>query len=66
MNGSRKQSRLKKGRNYLIWAVVCLVISFGMYSADIAGAIAAFVNVAMLILFVGGLGYLVAGLVTKE
>jgi len=48
---------MKKGGNYLIWAAACLAISFCFYSADIAGAIAAFVNVAMLILFVGKLGY---------
>lgn len=66
MDGSKKQARLKKGRNYLIGAVVFLVINFGLYSANIAGLVGAIGSAVMFILFIGGLGYLVAGLVTKE
>lgn len=59
-------SRKKKGLTYLAIAVGCLIVSFIMFSADIGGVIAAIVNVAMLIFFIGGLGYLVAGLVKRE
>jgi hypothetical protein len=59
-------SRKKKGLIYLGIAAGCLIISFIMYSADIAGAIAAIVNLAMLIFFVVGLIYLIVGFVKKE
>ncbi|MGB2896336.1 MAG: hypothetical protein WBB65_09255 [Anaerolineales bacterium] len=66
MDDSIKQTRLKKGRTYLIWSVVLLGVNYALYSADIAGIIGALGSGAMFVLFVGGLGYLVAGLVTKE
>jgi len=62
----KKMARRKKGRNYLIAAIVCLAISYIMYAADIGGAIAALVNVFMLILFVGGLAYLIMGFIGRD
>jgi ABC-type polysaccharide/polyol phosphate transport system ATPase subunit len=66
MDESIKQTRLKKGRTYLIWSVILLGINFALYSANISGLIGALGSGAMFVLFIGGLGYLVAGLVTKE
>ncbi|MCK5054417.1 MAG: hypothetical protein KAR65_09065 [Anaerolineales bacterium] len=66
MDESIKQTRLKKGRTYLIWSVVLLGVNYILYSADIGGMIGALGSGAMFVLFVGGLVYLVAGLVTKE
>jgi len=63
---SIKQTRLKKGRTYLIWSVILLGFNYALYSADIAGLIGALGSGAMFVLFIGGLGYLVAGLVMKE
>jgi hypothetical protein len=59
-------SRKKKGLTYLGIAAGCLIISLIMYSADIGGVIAAIVNLAMLIFFIGGLVYLVVGFVKKD
>jgi len=66
MDESIKQTRLKKGRTYLIWSVVLLAVNYVLYSADIAGLVGALGSGAMFVLFIGGLGYLVAGLLTKE
>ncbi len=66
MDESIKQTRLKKGRTYLIWSAVLLGVNYILYSADIGGMIGALGSGAMFVLFVGGLVYLVAGLVTKE
>jgi len=66
MDESIKQTRLKKGRTYLIWSVVLLGVNYVLYSADIAGLVGALGSGAMFVLFIGGLGYLVAGIVTKE
>ena len=62
---STKNEQIKKGRTYLIWAVVCLVTSYVMYLAELGGAVAAVVNLAMVVLFIGGLAYLIIGLVKK-
>ena len=59
-------SRKKRGLTYLGIAVGCLVISLIMYSADIGGVIAAIVNLAMIVFFIGGLIYLILGFVKKE
>ncbi len=61
-----KKARRKKGLTYLLLAVVCLVVSFIMYSAGIEGGIMlVIVNLAMIIFFVGGLIYLIGGFVGK-
>ena len=62
---STKNEQIKKGRTYLIWAVVCLVISYVMYLAELGGAIAAVANLATVVLFIGGLAYLIIGLAKK-
>ncbi len=62
----KKMARRKKGRNYLIAAIVLLAISYGMYAADIGGIIAALVSTSMLVLFVGGLGYLIIGFIGRD
>jgi hypothetical protein len=61
-----KNEQTKKGRTYLIWSVVCLVISYVFYLADIGGAIAGLVSFAMVVLFIGGLAYLIIGFMKKE
>jgi len=61
---SRNQ-QTKKGRTYLIWSVICLVLSYVFYLADIGGAIAALVNLAMVVLFIGGLAYIIIGFMKK-
>jgi len=60
-----KKSYIQKGRNYLLWAAICLAISYGLYLVDIAGVIAMIVNLAMVVLFIGGLGYIITGLVKR-
>lgn len=61
-----KKSYIKKGRNYLLWAVICLAISYGLYFVDMAGVIAMILNLAMVVLFIGGFGYIIAGLVKRK
>ena len=61
-----RNEQTKKGRTYLIWSVVCLVINYVFYLADISGAIAALVSLAMVVLFIGGLAYLIIGFLKKE
>lgn len=63
---SKKEEQIKKGRKYLIWAGVCLILSLILYSAQAGGLIAATVNFAMVILFFAGLAYLIIGLMNKE
>ena len=60
-----REMRLKKGRSYLIWFFVFLAISYGMYTIDLGGALGAIVSLVMVVLFLGGLGYLIAGLATR-
>jgi len=64
---SRKETRKKKGRIYLGIAVVCFVIYVIMYAVGIeGGVIMAFLALAWVICFIGGLIYLIAGFVGKE
>ena len=60
-----KNEQTKKGRTYLIWSIICLVINYVFYLADIGGAIAALINFAMVVLFIGGLAYLIIGFMKK-
>ena len=60
-----KNEQTRKGRTYLIWSVICLVISYVFYLADIGGGIAALINFAMVVLFIGGLIYLIIGFMKK-
>ena len=62
----KKMARRKKGRNYLIAAIVLFAINYILYAADIGGVIAALVSVLMLVLFVGGLAYLVMGFIGRD
>lgn len=64
---SRKQTRKKKGLIYLLIAAGCLVISYIMYASGIeGGVIFALISFAMLICFIVGLIYLIAGFLGKE
>lgn len=64
---SRKQARKKRGLIYLAIAVACFVILFLMSTGDTGGgAIGAFLVLATLICFVGGIIYLIGGFVGKE
>jgi hypothetical protein len=63
---SPKKARKKKGLTYLLIAVVCFVVYFAMDAAGAGGAIGAFLAMATLICFVGGVIYLIGGFVGRE
>lgn len=74
---SRKQVRKKRGLTYLGIAVACFVVNYllsmytggaegGAIGALLCGAIGAFLALATLICFVGGVIYLIGGFVGKE
>jgi len=62
----KKTARRKKGRTYLIIAAACFVVYYIMYTLDLGGAIGAFLALATLICFVGGVIYLIGGFVGQE
>ena len=63
---SRKRARKKRGVIYLAIAVVCFIASLIFASLGGGGAIGSFLVVATLILFVGGVIYIIGGFVGKE
>ena len=63
---SRKQSRKKKGRTYLLIAAACFVVYYLMYIGGDGGAIGAVLALAMLICLVVGVIYLIMGSVGEE
>lgn len=62
---SRKVKFRKMAIRYLAIAAVCLILTVIMYMADIGGAIAGAVSLAMIITFLGGVYYLIRSFAKK-
>ena len=63
---SKKGARKKKGLSFLGYALICLIVSFALYSVNVGGLVFSLVSFAMFGCLVAGLIYLILGVIGKD